>query len=64
MILLYVFVIMVMFFYWYIDNKCPLGRYEGITWLNKLLIAYNGIIANIPYIVLIILIYKIYKKSS
>ncbi len=64
MILLYVFIIMVMLCYWYIDNKCPLGRYERITWLNKLLIAYNGIFTSIPYIILIILIYKIYKKSS
>ena len=64
MLLLYVFIIVVMLCYWIIDKKCPLGQYEKINWINKFLGRNKRVSASLPFIVLPILFYKIYKKCN
>ena len=63
-LLLYVFIIFAMVCYWIIDKKCPLGRYERIKWFNKFLIRNKRLSTCLPFIVVPILFYKIYKKSN
>ena len=60
-LLLYIFIIIVMLCYWIIDKRCPLGRYERIKWFNKFLIRNQKLFSGLPFIVLPILFYKIYK---
>ena len=61
-LLLYIFIIIVMLCYWMIDKKCPLGQYERIKWLNKFLVRNKRLSSSLPFIVLPILFYKIYKN--
>ena len=63
-LLLYVFIIIAMICYWIIDKKCPLGRYERIKWVNKFLTKNKRLSTSLPFIILPILFYKIYKKSN
>jgi len=63
-LLLYVFIIVVMLFYWIIDKKCPLGRYERIKWMNKFSARNEIVSASFPFIVLPILFYKIYNAAN
>ena len=48
--------------YWIIDKKCPLGGYERIEWMNKFSARNKTVSASLPFIVLLILFYKIYKN--
>lgn len=63
-LMLYIFIILVMLYYWFRDKKCPLGQFERFKQINKFLIRNEKLTYVSPFLILPILLYKIYKKSN
>ena len=63
-LMLYIFIILVMLYYWFRDNKCPLGQFERFKQINNFLIRNEKLTYVSPFLILPILLYKIYKKSN
>ena len=61
-LMLYIFIISVMLYYWFRDNKCPLGQFERFKQINKFLIRNEKLTYASPFLILPILLYKIYRN--
>ena len=61
LILLYILIILTMFACWYVYNKCPMGKFKSLTYINNLSEnnTYKTLSPYIPVITCILLIYKL-----
>lgn len=59
-LLVYIGVIMTMLCYWKIDNRCPMGSYEQLKSFKELTRKAGSFYIIAPYIILGLLLFKIY----
>jgi len=60
-IILYILIIITMFACWYVYNKCPMGKFKSVTYINNLTNnnTYKTLSPYLPVITCILLIYKL-----